>query len=839
MTHPASKFATPPPPPSFVARPRLEARLDAASTARLTVVSGRAGAGKTALLAQWITTIDAGDRAWITLDAGDNTPATFWGDVDATLQQLSRDARAGFNTRREWRDAFLVLDDAHVLTTAEARHNLAALVGLIPPWMHLVVAGRGQVPISLWRLRTAGALVEIDDADLRLDRDEAAGIIAADGAPASAALDELHRLTDGWVTGLKLLTSARHSSVDAQDALREFFLDEVFTPQSPELQRFLMETAPLERLTPGLCERVTGRADAADVLHELERANLFVNRLPGRYGTYEVHPQFRAVLRDELGARRPARVGRIHDAAARWYEDHGNADAAVEHWLAAGNVTDAVRLLPSVRTTDLDADRDAVIRALLVRIHPSMGTANVWRLLDYATALATMEQDAPLTEVLDQIDAILINTPDDAASFRTAFLRGLLHVRTGDVEAMVGALEHAQDILDMEPELERDARLDAGPRVPELSVWLGHGYRWQERPRDANRALARTTAASPDRRNIHFRDSARAAVAFASGRLAEAAHVATRALERAHQLGMKGDATTRSARHVLAGLLAEWDDLAGAQGTLEKLTEPPHGSPTDVFAVTARIQLAEVLRAERDVSTALEMLFAIREQRTYPRGSAIDTMLRRATVLSLLAIGRIDAARVTLGPPPYPGGLAIAAALVEITDGEPEIASDYLDAFCVDTPRRLLGASLLRARVVVARAGDDREVERHLRRALRIARREGFVRSVVHLAPDLIDRFPALCTSPAESEYVATLRRARGRTLGIVDEQRSVESQLSGRELEVLSYMPTQLSAREIAETLHVSLNTVKSHMQSVYRKLGCESREAAVARARRLQLLR
>ena len=316
MTHHASKFTTPPPPASFVARPRLEARLDAASTARLTVVSGRAGAGKTALLAHWITTIDASDRAWITLDAGDNTPATFWGDVDATLQQLSRDARAGFNTRREWRDAFLVLDDAHVLTTAEARHNLASLVALIPPWMHLVVACRGQVPISLWRLRTAGELVEIDDADLRLDRDEAAGIVAADGAPSSAALDELHRHTDGWVTGLKLMTSARHSSVDTQDALREFFLDEVFAPQSPELQCFLMETAPLERLTPGLCERVTGRTDAADVLHELERANLFVSRLPGRYGTYQVHAQFRTVLRDELGARHPD-AGRTHPRRRR------------------------------------------------------------------------------------------------------------------------------------------------------------------------------------------------------------------------------------------------------------------------------------------------------------------------------------------------------------------------------------------------------------------------------------------------------------------------------------------------------------------------------------------
>ena len=241
--------------------------------------------------------------------------------------------------------------------------------------------------MSLWRVRTAGELVEIDDADLRLDRDETVTLVASGANLSPAALDELHRYTDGWVTGLKLMTSSRHSSVDAQDALREFFLDEVFAPQPADVQRFLMETSWLDDLTPGLCEQVTSRADAADVLQELERADVFLTRLPGQYGTYRLHAQFRSVLREELGAREPERVGPIHSAAARWYQEHDDADAAVEHWLAAGNVTDAVRLLPDVRPSELDADRDTVIRALLVRIHPSMGMANVWRLLDYATAL--------------------------------------------------------------------------------------------------------------------------------------------------------------------------------------------------------------------------------------------------------------------------------------------------------------------------------------------------------------------------------------------------------------------------------------------------------------------
>ena len=109
------------------------------------------------------------------------------------------------------------------------------------------------------------------------------------------------------------------------------------------------------------------------------------------------------------------------------------------------------------------------------------------------------------------------------------------------------------------------------------------------------------------------------------------------------------------------------------------------------------------------------------------------------------------------------------------------------------------------------------------------------------LAPDLVDRFPTLCTAPptpTTSPGCAAPTAARSAS-STPERSTAIGPQLSARELEVLSYLPTQLSAREIADALHVSLNTVKTHMQNVYRKLGCDSREAAVERARRLHLLR
>ena len=98
MTPHASKFATPPPPASYVPRPRLETRLQATENARLTVVSGRAGSGKTALLSSWITTIAERDRAWITLDADDNESSVFWTNIDTALAGAQPERHARHST---------------------------------------------------------------------------------------------------------------------------------------------------------------------------------------------------------------------------------------------------------------------------------------------------------------------------------------------------------------------------------------------------------------------------------------------------------------------------------------------------------------------------------------------------------------------------------------------------------------------------------------------------------------------------------------------------------------------------------------------------------------------
>ena len=72
----------------------------------------------------------------------------------------------------------------------------------------------------------------------------------------------------------------------------------------------------------------------------------------------------------------------------------------------------------------------------------------------------------------------------------------------------------------------------------------------------------------------------------------------------------------------------------------------------------------------------------------------------------------------------------------------------------------------------------------------------------------------------------------------LAQRESSAVERLTERELAVLRYLPTQLTQRDIAHELYVSLNTVKTHLQATYRKLGVADRKAAVQAARDLHLL-
>jgi LuxR family maltose regulon positive regulatory protein len=373
----ATKLHVPRPPPGFVSRPRLAARLDEGRSRRMTLVCAPAGFGKTALLAAWASG-GQGPVAWLSLDEGDNDPARFWRHVAAALERarlgvigrigpLLGSAPRSFEgvvtalinelaDRPAAGQALLVLDDYHLITDGQVHAAVQFLLDHLPPGLRLVLATRADPPLRLSRLRARDELAELRAGDLRFTAAEAAGLLRGTAGAAAAgltgtAIEALTAKTEGWAAGLHLAGLSLRSQDDADAFVAAFsgshrhvldyLAEEVLDRQDPQVREFLLETSVLSRLSADLCDAVTGRAGGQVMLERIERAGLFLVPLDEVRGWWRYHHLFAGLLQARLRAGQPGRVAALHRAAATWHAGRGLADDAVRHAVAAGEYEQA------------------------------------------------------------------------------------------------------------------------------------------------------------------------------------------------------------------------------------------------------------------------------------------------------------------------------------------------------------------------------------------------------------------------------------------------------------------------------------------------------------------
>src|SRR6185437_13570668 len=375
----ATKLHVPRPRPGFLPRPRLAAALGAGLARGRVLVCAPAGFGKTALLADWAR--NSGQPvAWLGLDGGDSDPTRFWryvvaaldrtrpglaerldpllgqpapraieGLVMALINEFAADPAAG--------EALLVLDDYHLADSGPLHESVAFLLENAPPGLRVVVSGRAEPPLPLARLRAHGQLAELRAADLRFTPEEAVALLGEMAGPGlrAAAAATLVARTEGWAAGLQLAGLSLRGHADPNEFVATFsgshryvldyLTDEVLVGQPAQVRAFLLETSVLERLSAELCDTVTGRTDSQALLQDIERAGLFLMPLDEVRGWWRYHHLFADLLRARLRAEQPGRIAELHRAAATWCEEHGLADDAVRHALAAGDPDWAARLV--------------------------------------------------------------------------------------------------------------------------------------------------------------------------------------------------------------------------------------------------------------------------------------------------------------------------------------------------------------------------------------------------------------------------------------------------------------------------------------------------------------
>ncbi len=275
----------------------------------------------------------------------------------------------------------MIIDDLHELTSGEAADQLTALLTSLPAGVHAIVATRRDPPLPLHQLRLAGELAEIRAAQLRFTEDETRALLTAAGITLpDPVVATLHQRTEGWAAGLRLaaLSLAGHPHPErfvaefsgSDRTVAEYLMAEMLDRQPPQVQRLLLRTSLLDRVNGELGDLLTGAKGSERILLDLEDSNAFVVSLDPDRRWFRYHRMFSGLLRLELRRTVPGDIPALHRLAARWFADHAQTADAIRHLQAAGDWTEAARLLTD-HALSLTLDGQAGTVAALLRSFPA------------------------------------------------------------------------------------------------------------------------------------------------------------------------------------------------------------------------------------------------------------------------------------------------------------------------------------------------------------------------------------------------------------------------------------------------------------------------------------
>ncbi|HXZ65470.1 MAG TPA: LuxR C-terminal-related transcriptional regulator [Streptosporangiaceae bacterium] len=891
----ADKLRIPRPGVAVLARPRLTARIDAAVGCPVTLITGPPGAGKTMAAAQWAAARPPARRpAWVTLEASDAEPGRFWRYLTAALSV------AGVGTPPDgvrpadiphWLatavpatapPVVLVLDDVGLIAGSEALAGLDELIRHEPAGLRLVLAGRSAPALGLARLRLAGELAEIGAAELACTSEEIGAYFDMLGRPLRPAeRDEIIRRTEGWLAGLRLtVLSAQADRVTAQALVADYVQDEVLGPLPADVRRFLLRTCLTESVPATLASELTGDPAAAQVLDRLSRAGSLVAPVAPDSGEYRYHPMLRDVLAGCLRRELPEEVPELLRRVARWHAAHGAVAAAVRAAADIGDWDFGAQVLnragPSVM---LSADGPAVEEALAGAPPDWVAGEATPAMVLAAGRLWQGDADGALPHLEGAQHALagLADAERGQAELWLAALHVLYQAAAAGPEAARPGWLHAERTL--------ASRVHGDPRGRQHEalglLWLALGFA-ALRSFDLHQARSALLHAGSQLSAgglLALRERGRCWEAVAAalyGDLAAASRLTSTVADGPH--GQDGElAPVLALASAVVSLGRDELDEAAAlldQAQLAAMAPRPAGEPSIALLsglLRARLAVADgnlpgargLVRWLTDAAAGSVQLADLPAMAGPGAGSdqaqAPGRTQGAAAVVALLdaeislAAGERERARATLtelagpaaGPPADPATraeVAVGQARLLIADEDDKAALKLVEPVLAEsaggcsTTDRI--TALLTAVIAHRRLSQPGEAAELLSQALALAEPDDACGPFL-LAGSAVRSALTVLISPSNrcARFAARiLDRFDGRL------SRPVASQpaalLTDSELAVLRFLPSHMTNQEIAESLFLSINTIKTHLSSVYRKLGVANRRQAIAQGRRLELL-
>jgi len=887
-----TKLFIPQPRKNLVSRPRLVERLNAGLDRKLTLIAAPAGFGKTTLLSEWIPQ-SSRCVTWLSLDEADNDSTRFWTYFISSLQGLRPEFGKGalavlqspqaspinstlttlINEITAFPDSFaLVLDDYHVIEAQQIHETLVFLIDHLPANMHLVITTRVDPPLPLARLRVRDQLTEIRVKHLRFTMVEAESFLNREVGErfTSEEVAALEERTEGWIAGLQIAALSMQGHEDISRFIQVFsgghrhilgyLADEVLNQRPKGTLNFLLQTSILDRLCGPLCDAVTTGSDGQAVLENLAQANLFISPLDDEGKWYRYHHLFAEVLQLRLKQTDAGLIPILHGRAREWLEKNDLSHEAVHHAIAGGDFEHAARLVERQLSANWLNGELKTLQGWLAdipvsswRTHPRLWLVQAWIAMTVGDLVAGDANLKAAEEALGLLDEELASKlRPDVLAFRASY---------ASLVQGPQAIELIQQALEILPE-------DHWMRGM-LVVFLGSAYYAAGDLEGALEALTHAPlsaqpASEIQPHRVHLLAFS-GMVYYAKGQLRDALKLLYKAVEQAEPGGTPIPYVgTLLAYMSLVPVLYERNELEQAGAYLERCLE----MATNFGSAEVQVYVLSLLACICLTNHDLPMAISYYDQ--------IDSLLQEH-VFSPSIMAYVDYHRFQLylkqmnmeaaatwiethndtSRPLNPYALhRIASPQFLIAQRNFDAASKELTTLVKDAQEAGYGNLLVKALVLQALAFSNCKEQAKafgiLEQALILTEPERFVRSFVdegepmrQLLLEYQTEIKKQSSSNVGSEslhllaYTDKLLAAYSQpVLGRKSKHDDMLEPLSERELEVLQLITSGCTNQEIAAKLVIAVSTVKSHINSLYGKLGANRRTEAIAIARKLGLL-
>ncbi len=837
-----------------IERPRLcEALSLAADSHRLILVEAPAGYGKSTMLSDWVRNATI-PSAWLTLDRFDARPERLFRGVLAAIQSAAagmspavnevlltadrahtHDEVASYDNLLAGLDLLqeplaLVIDDVHLAGPGLVDGIVGILTSSASPALRLILSGRDHSSLRLEKLRYADGLEEFRSEDLaftlREARDLAVNLKPAPGLDVEA----LWRATAGWPVALHaglVGVPAKKEHEDGsggftpQRAFTEYIAEEVLGQLDPPLADFVLRATTCDWLEHELAVALSGLPTGGILLQECIRKGLFIEEkdFRGDKSIYHWQPLFAAQCREILEERNRVLAEHLHRVAARFYQDLDISES-VSQALAGRDPHQAVTALIAHWLDYLLRNGRSRLEQLCSDLpSPWNDHAGVLLIRSICRALTGDEQSAV-----------------DLVHRASAGLSALETMRRGRFELYV-------DLLGLIPNDGSFEVYGVSARSPETSHGASHhptspdtatsvlGQPGAREPEEEHpTVLPSQTTQSADRHSAvadELAVTSEIALAYAvAGDFLAADERVVDALNLADEVGWSPEGQFPGL-WLAQGITSYWiDDLADARAHLDKVS-PLEGraSSIDKLCAVYRVLVDCARSNTAQITDTSQLLMSLQGGGLRgPSWSALSTM----------ANAKIAEAE---------GDLAGALEIVKPLEDSENPA--LVDAFLAELLRRggKFGEALNRTRAVTereldsytgtsialteallaAKEGDMAAAHERVEHAVSLAEPQRILRPFAERRDELsVLLMQHAVWGTAHEAFVAAQLKENTHSDDLTT---FLYWRLTERELEVLAYMRSMMTAADIGKALFISVNTVKTHQRSIYRKLGAASR--------------